>query len=337
MVYSTTPTKKKKTTETVSTPKKISFDTSKIQTNENKPTGTAITTPKVDVNQEQVNQAPLQENKNILNSENSLIENSKPISTIPKITFNKDKTVDYEVNGESVHLSEQEYNAMERAKIGLGGGGSYSSERENQILKLVEKAQLQKQQQEVLNQQVNPQQEAGILSGLQTLDSNVNTGQTMGTAAGLAGASAIPGALAGMKLGALGGTAAAPGVGTVVGAVGGALLGAGSAFLTKATIGLKQNVQEAKQSLTDSKTSIGEIISTAKAGGQGLTRQQLIDAYNNRIIEVSQAYANVKDITSNDVQEFLSGGGDEMIELESFFQNEPLMRAEFLTALANVP
>lgn len=153
-----------------------------------------------------------------------------------------------------------------------------------------------------------------------------------GVAGGVAGG--FGGALLGAKIGGIGGTFVTPGIGTAIGAVGGAIVGLAGGAYTKISLDKRNDIKQAKKVGTIAYTNFGQTTDALNAGK--ITRDQAIKRWNEDRISLYAARRNLQRDTSTDLNRFLSGGADELAQIEDYIRDlETFKTQEFLTALEN--
>lgn len=152
-----------------------------------------------------------------------------------------------------------------------------------------------------------------------------------GVAGGVAGG--FGGAALGAKAGALLGTALAPGVGTAIGAGLGAIVGAIGAAYTKITLDKRGDVKQAMKVAKIANTNFGQTIDALNAGL--ISKDEAIRRWQEDKINLYAAQINLKRETSNDLNRFLSGGADELAQIEDYVRDlQTIYTTEFLLALS---
>lgn len=141
----------------------------------------------------------------------------------------------------------------------------------------------------------------------------------VGGAVAAAGTGAIAGAAAG--------TAIAPGVGTVIGAGIGAL---GGAF-TKISFEKRQDVKQAVEVYKGAKGNMAWIINEVNAGR--MSGEQATELFDEELANYYAAERNIKDLNRNNLQKFLSNGGEEARRIEAFGRRIPTIQRNLQLAI----
>ena len=189
----------------------------------------------------------------------------------------------------------------------------------------VEASQIAEQQQRVETTagigQLTPEQHQRI-QGAQVQTNPINQAQAI--TAGLAGASA--GAAGGAVIG-----SAVPVVGTAIGAVAGGVVGFLGGYFTKISADKRQNVKNGYVLANEAASNMNWVISEVNAGrmppsvAQAQFNEDLVNFY------VGQQY--VKQLTNSNLDEFLSGGVDELTRLNEFESRIPQLQLNLALAI----
>ena len=147
------------------------------------------------------------------------------------------------------------------------------------------------------------------------------------TAVGV-GAGALTGAVAGAAGGALVG-----GVGAIPGAIGGAVVGATGGLITKISTEKRQNVKEAFRNYTTARLNMNVILAGARSGD--IPPEIAVELWDVELQNIRTAKRLLKQETHNELKKFLSGGMDELIEIESFERRLPLLNSYLDIAINN--
>ena len=129
------------------------------------------------------------------------------------------------------------------------------------------------------------------------------------------------------------GTAAGIAIKSAVGGSAGtaALVGLGIGSIGKFTLGKRQNVKEAKKTLTSSKTVMNKILDGVNKGY--IDPVTAVAAWNTQLQDIRTANRILKHETDGFVSKFISSGGDELIEFEKFNQILPFLNSELTNAI----
>jgi len=144
------------------------------------------------------------------------------------------------------------------------------------------------------------------------------------------GASAIGGAISGAGAGA-GIGSIVPGVGTLVGGVVGGVAGLIGGAYTKITIAKRGDVKQAKKVATTANTNFGQTIDALNAGQ--IDHATALKRWNEDKVALYAARANLKRDTATSLKRFLSGGADELVQVNDYIRDlETIYNNEFLQA-----
>lgn len=178
------------------------------------------------------------------------------------------------------------------------------------------------QQQQIMN---NLSPEVLASDGRQVVqpEGMVSKGATIAAAGG--------GAVVGAKAGAALGTLVAPGIGTVIGGIVGGIGGAIGGAYAKMKVQKLQDVKEATKTFSQAKTNKNEILNMVNAGL--VTEGQARELWREEKMNIISSYAYLKSQTQNDLNNFLSSPGDELIQIESYLALDGLYDLEFEKAL----
>lgn len=187
------------------------------------------------------------------------------------------------------------------------------AERQRQIIQQGQLAQLGVLTPE--QQALNPFQNEGL----------IGVGAT--AAGGIGGA--IGGAGAGAALGSV-----IPGIGTTIGGIAGGIIGGTGGTLTKISLSQKQDVKQAFKTFKGAKGNFAWIINKVNSG-EITSVNQAVQMWDEELANFLAAERGMKELTSNDLNRFLSGGTDEMREIEAYKRRLPELQQELITALMN--
>jgi len=136
-------------------------------------------------------------------------------------------------------------------------------------------------------------------------------------------------AATGAAAGAIGGSVVVPGVGTAVGAVVGGSAGALSGLLYKAINNVKAEAKEdtlsTKANFDAANTNIGSVIQALNRGY--ISQEDAVRLYRKQLAIIDRSERQLKELTDNELNEFLSGGSTEMAKIAAF--NSPGGEREF--------
>lgn len=154
-----------------------------------------------------------------------------------------------------------------------------------------------------------------------------------GTAIGAGAATGIgAGILAGAKAGSLLGTAVAPGVGTAIGAAVGVIAGVG-AYYSKISLSKRNDVKQAIKVAKTANTNFGQTIDALNAGL--ISHDEALKRWNEDKVSLYAAQANLKRDTDTNLDKFLSGGADELVQVQDYVRDlETIYQTEFMLAFA---
>jgi polyhydroxyalkanoate synthesis regulator phasin len=155
-------------------------------------------------------------------------------------------------------------------------------------------------------------------------DNPVETGGII--AAGLGGALTLGtgGAIVG---------SAVPIFGNVAGAVVGGIAGFVGGAFTKLTLSKRSDVKTAFKTYKTAKSNMAWIINQVNAGK--MSSYQALEMFDNELAYYRSAERNIKEDTSSNLDRFLSGGDDELVDVESFNRRIPSLQTELALAIMN--
>lgn len=248
-----------------------------------------------------------------------------------KTVVNEDGTITVTAaNGNSLTFNRKDYN-----QTFLKGDPS--------LFSLPNNAQLQQQQIEAQAQQ-NLQTAQGLQGAPQLTEQDILNAvpQEPGfenLQAGAAGIGAgITGIGGGAALGAAIGTITLPGIGTVSGAllggIAGGVLGSIGGAYTPITADARGDVKQAKKVGQIANTNFGQTIDSLNAGL--ITPEVALQRWKKDRTALYAARANLKRSTQTDLDRFISGGADELAQIEDYILDfENIYTNEFNIALAS--
>jgi len=154
----------------------------------------------------------------------------------------------------------------------------------------------------------------------------------LGAGVATAGATALGTAALTAKLGAMAGTAIAPGIGTAIGAGAGLIAGIG-AYYTKISFSKRGDVKQAKKVADIANRNFGQTIDALNAGL--ITRDVALKRFKEDKTSLYAAHANLKRDTNSQLDKWLSGGADELAQIDDYIQDlNQIYENEFILALA---
>lgn len=244
-----------------------------------------------------------------------------PTSMNKQITFLPSGRVQVDVAGQTFNFSKEEYNSTLPSKAGS-----------DFIYKAPAKGFQAAQSAE--NQKVTALQPILEQIGQAPMSPETFEQQTQSdTNIAGAGVAALGGAIGAGATGAAAGSVAGP-IGAAIGGVGGLVVGGVGGFITKITISKKQSVKESLKNYNLAKRNMNSIIEAVNAGL--ISPQDAVLQFNEQKKHVIIAEAKLKKEVSNDLDRFLTGGGDELAEISDFKQSGiPLLEATLGSSILN--
>lgn len=240
---------------------------------------------------------------------------SKQAAGTPKTTVrhNKDGSVDVTVGSETQNLSKNEFKNLTEVKKAQAEGRNITGS-----------GFAGTPQATVLNNQGGLRNTVAIEDigqNVPELQPDSNTGEHALT---------IASALGGAGAGALAGAALAP-------ATAGASvpIGAGIGLLTsvlgKVGLAKRNDVAEARNNFVNARGNIKAII---QATNQGILDPiDAVSMYNQQLASINLAERQLKELTDNDLDKFLSGGKDELADIQSFRQIQDIYQRRLQEAI----
>ena len=162
----------------------------------------------------------------------------------------------------------------------------------------------------------------------------VSFGENLRT--GLAGAvgDIIPSAIGGVAGGAVLGGVAGGGVGAIPGAILGGISGTALSFSRNIKAEFKEDAETASVVLSANKRTMRRIISQVNAGE--LDPTLAVHEYNKNLQQINSEYRKIKQLTSTDLNEYLSNGKAKEVAFVQFMDNElAILNAQMQSAVLN--
>lgn len=257
-------------------------------------------------------------NNNNTNNQTSTQDASRPKTTVE---HSSDGNVKVTVDGVSNTLSRKEFKNFTDIKKAKAQGRDITGSG-------IEGTK----QQDILNRQEpkiadNNQVLAGIGQNVPELQGDSNAGEK---------ALAIGTGLTGITSGAIAGAAAGsvvPVLGTAAGAVIGGAIGGVSSLLGKISVEQRQDATQAFNNYNNAKGNINKIIQWTNQGL--MTPEEAVVQYNQEIANVNLAERQLKELTDSSLDRFLSGGKDELADIEAFRRVQWLYERRLTEAIVN--
>jgi hypothetical protein len=242
-----------------------------------------------------------------------------------------------------VQMSEEEYrNVTNRFGIGNAGKIANTPNTAGALAKLMDKGKEAKDVQAIEEQfaQEQAQQQVQEIQPMVTeadieeavpqtplLDQGTAIGAGVTTGVGTALGTAALAA----KVGGLAGTFGGP-LGVGIGAAAGFVTGIG-AYYTKIAFSKRGDVKQAKKVADIANRNFGQTIDALNAGI--ITRDVALKRFKEDKTSLYAAHANLKRETNSQLDKWLSGGADELAEIEDYIQDlNQIYENEFILALA---